>query len=66
MRFDIFVGNIILYVYYMSFHFYSYVERHITPHSLRFMALQSWTTLICWLETPKCQSSQSGLGDFRR
>ena len=66
MSFDIFVGNIILYGYYMSFHFCLYVERHITPHGLIFMALRSWRTLICHLEAPKGQSSQSGLRDFRR
>jgi hypothetical protein len=50
----------------MSFHFWWYVERHITPHSLRVMTLQSWRTLICHLEAPKGQSSQSGFRDFRR
>jgi hypothetical protein len=49
----------------MSFHFCWYVERHIT-HGLRVMALRSWRTLICHLEAPKVQSSQSGLRDFRR
>jgi hypothetical protein len=43
-----------------------YVEHHITPHSLRVMALRSWRTLICHLEAPKGQSSQSGLRDFKR
>ena len=46
----------------MSFHFWWYVEHHITPHSLRVMALQSWRTLICHLEAPK---GQSGLRDFK-
>jgi hypothetical protein len=64
--FAIFEGNTILDGYYMSFHFWWYVERHITPHGLRVMALRSWRTLICHLEAPKGQSSQSGLGDFRR
>jgi hypothetical protein len=50
----------------MSFHFWWYVECHITPHGLRVMALQSWRTLICHLEAPKGQSSQSGLRYFRR
>ena len=65
MSFDIFVGNNILYVYYMSCHFWWYVECHITPHSLRVMALRTWRTLICHLEAPKGQSSQSGLRDFK-
>ena len=50
----------------MSFHFWWYVERHITPHGLRVMALRSWWTLKCHLETPKGQSNQSGLRDFKR
>jgi hypothetical protein len=50
----------------MSFHFCWYVERHITPHGLRVMALRSWRTLTCHLEAPKSQSSQSGLRDFKR
>jgi hypothetical protein len=50
----------------MSFHFCWYVECHITPHGLRVMALRSWRTLICHLEAPKGQSSQSGLRDFKR
>jgi hypothetical protein len=66
MIFDIFVGNTILYGWYISFHFWWYVECHITPHSLRVMALRSWMTLLCHLEAPKGQSSQSGLRDFRR
>jgi hypothetical protein len=66
MIFAIFEGNTILYGYYMSFHFCRYVERHITPHGLIVMALQSWRTLICHLEAPKGQSSQSGLRDFKR
>jgi hypothetical protein len=41
MSFDIFVGKTILDGYYMSFHFHWYVERHITPHGLRVMALRS-------------------------
>jgi hypothetical protein len=53
MHFDIFVGNTILDGYYMSFHFWWYVECHITPHGLRVMALRSWMTLICHLEAPK-------------
>jgi hypothetical protein len=64
--FDIFVGNTILYGYYISINFLWYVERQITPHGLRVMALRSWRTLICHLETPKGQSSQSGLRYFRR
>jgi hypothetical protein len=43
----------------MSCHFWWYVERHITPHGLRVMALQIWRTLISWLEAPKGQRSQS-------
>jgi hypothetical protein len=66
MSFDIFVGNTILYGWYMPFHFLWYVERHITPHSLGVMVLQSWRTFLCHLEAPKGQSSQSGLKDFRR
>jgi hypothetical protein len=66
MIFDIFEGNIILYGYYMSFHFWWYVECHINPHGLRVMALRSWRTLICHLETPKGQSSQSCLRNFKR
>jgi hypothetical protein len=65
MRFDIFSGNTILYGYHMAFHFWWYVERHITPHGLRVMALRSWRTLICHLEGPKGQSSQSGLRVFK-
>jgi hypothetical protein len=30
------------------------------------LALRSWRTLICHLEAPKGQSSQSGLRDFKR
>ena len=30
-----------------------------TPHGLRVMDLRSWRTLICWLEAPKGQRSQS-------
>jgi hypothetical protein len=48
----------------MSFHFWWYVEHHITPHGLRFMALRIWRTLMSHLEAPKGQSSQSGLRDF--
>jgi hypothetical protein len=66
MSFDIFSGNNILYVYYMSFCLWWYVECHITPHGLRVIDLQSWRTHICHLEAPKGQSSQSGLRDFRR
>jgi hypothetical protein len=50
----------------MSFHFWWYVECHITPHGLRVMVVRSWRTLICHLEAPKGQSSQSGLRDFKR
>jgi hypothetical protein len=64
--FDIFAGNTILYGWYMSFHFGWYVDRHINPHDLRVMALRSWRTLICQLEAPKGQSSQSGLRDFKK
>ena len=39
MSFDIFVGKTILYGYYMSCHFWWYVEHHITPHGLRVMDL---------------------------
>ena len=42
-----------------SSYFQWYVELHITPHGLRVMALRSWRTLICWLEAPKGQRSQS-------
>jgi hypothetical protein len=66
MSFHICVGNTILDGYYMSFYLFFYVERHITPHGLRVMALRSWRTLICHLEAPKGQSSQSGLRYFRR
>jgi hypothetical protein len=58
MSFDIFAGNTIIYRYYMSFHLWWYVERHITPHGLRVMALRSWRTRICRLEAPKGQRSQ--------
>jgi hypothetical protein len=64
MSFNIFLGNTILYGYYMSFHLWCYVECHITPHGLRVMALRSWRTLICHLEAPKGQSSQSDLRVF--
>jgi hypothetical protein len=64
MSFDIFVGNTILYGYYMAFHFWWYVERHITPHGLRVMALRIWRTLMSQLKSPKDQSSQAGLRDF--
>jgi hypothetical protein len=47
------VGETILDGYYLSCHFRWYVEHHITPHGLRFMALQSWRTLTCWLEAQK-------------
>jgi hypothetical protein len=50
----------------MSFNFWWYVERHITPRGLRVMALRSWRTLICHLEAPKGRNSQSGLRDFKR
>jgi hypothetical protein len=60
MGFDIFEGNTISYGYYMSCHFWWYVECHITTHGLRVMALRSWRTLICWLEAPKGQRSQRG------
>ena len=66
MSFYIFASNTILYGWYMLFHFWCYVEHHITPHGLRAMALRSWRTLICHLEAPKGQSSQSGLRDFKR
>ena len=66
MSFDMFAGNTILYGWYMSFHFWWYVERHINRHGLRVMALRSWRTLICHLEAPKGQSSHSGLRDFKR
>jgi len=66
MSFNIFEGNTILDGQYISFHLRWYVERHITPHGLRVMALGSWRTLLCHLEAPKSQSSQSGLRDFRR
>ena len=66
MGYDIFSDNTILYGYYMLFHFFWYVEHHITPHSLRVMALRSWRTLRCHLEAPKGQSNQSGLRDFKR
>jgi hypothetical protein len=39
MIFALFEGNTIIYGYYMSFHFWWYVECHITPHGLRVMAL---------------------------
>jgi hypothetical protein len=66
MIFDIFEGNTIIDGYYMSFHFCWYVEIHINPHGFIVMALQRWRTLLCHLEAPKGQSSQSGLRDFRR
>jgi hypothetical protein len=66
MSFVIFASNTILYGWYMSFDLWWYVERHITPHGLRVMALRSWRTLLSHLEAPKGQSSQSGLRDFRR
>jgi hypothetical protein len=66
MIFSIFEGNAILDGYYMSFHFWWYVECHITPHDLKVMALRSWRTLTCHLEAPKGQSSQSGLRYFKR
>ena len=66
MSFDIFSDNNILYGYYMSIHLWWYVEHHITPHGLRFVALRSWRTLTCHLEAPKGQSSQSDLRDFKR
>jgi hypothetical protein len=65
MSYDIFLDNTIIYGYYMSFHLWWYVECHIT-HGLRAMTLRSWRTLICHLEAPKGQSSQSGLRDFKR
>jgi hypothetical protein len=66
MNYDIFLDNNILYGYYMSCHLWWYIECHITPHGLAVMALKSWRTLICHLEAPKGQSSQSGLRDFKR
>ena len=66
MSYDLFSDNTILYVYYMSCHFWYYVEHHLPPHGLRVMALRSWRNLICHLEAPKCQSSQSDLRDFKR
>jgi hypothetical protein len=66
MIFSIFEVNTIIDGYYMSFHFCWYVECHITPNGLRVMALRIWRTLICHLEAPKGQSSQSGLRDFKR
>ena len=66
MNYDTFLDNTILYGEYMSFHFWWYVERHITPHGLRVMALRSWRTLKCHLEAAKGQSSHSGLRDFKR
>jgi hypothetical protein len=66
MSYDIFLDNTILYGYYISCHFLWYVERHITPHGLRVMALRSWRTLICHLEAPNGQSNQSGLRYFKR
>jgi hypothetical protein len=58
MGFDIFEGKTIVDGYYMSYHLWWYVECHITPHGLRVIALRSWRTLICWLETPKGQRNQ--------
>ena len=66
MIFSIFEGNNIIYGYYMSFHLCWHVEHHINLRGLRVMTLQSWGTLICHLEAPKGQSSQSGLRDFKR
>ena len=37
----------------LSYHFRWYVECHITPHGLRFMALQRWRTPTWRLEAPK-------------
>jgi hypothetical protein len=58
------IGETILDVYFLPFHFRWYVENHITPHGLRVMALRNWRTLTCHLEAPKGQGSQSGLRDF--
>ena len=66
MSYDIFLDNTILYGYYMSCNLWWYLKHHINSHGLRFMALRSWRTLICHLEAPKGQSSQSGLRDFKR
>ena len=66
MGFDIFVGNTIVCGWYISFHFWWYLEHHIDPYGLRVMALRSWRILLSHLEAPKGQSSQSGLIDFRR
>ena len=54
MIFSIFEGNTILDGLYMSFHFWWYVECHITPHGLRVMALRSWRTHGCiWINEMK-------------
>ena len=58
MSFDIFVGNNILYGYYMAFHFYWYVELHINPHGLRVMALQRWRTPTWRLEASRSKKSK--------
>jgi hypothetical protein len=51
MSFNIFEGNNILDGYYMSFNFRCYVERHITPHGYKFMAMRSWRTQV-WVMDP--------------
>jgi hypothetical protein len=48
MKINEFVGETIRIVLVMQFPWY--VECHITPHSLRVMALRSWRTLTYWLE----------------
>ena len=51
MSLDIFTGNNILYGWYMSFHFWWYVERHITRHGQRVMTMRSWRTQV-WVMDP--------------
>jgi hypothetical protein len=59
MKIKEFVSETILDGQCLSCHFRWYVEHLINPHGLRVIALRSWRTLICWLEAPKSQRSQS-------
>ena len=51
MKINEIVGENILDVYFLSFHFQWYVERHITPHGQRVMAMRSWRTQV-WVVDP--------------
>ena len=44
------VSETILYGYFLSFHFRWYVERPITPHGQRVMAMRSWRTQVCVMD----------------